>query len=679
MATTQPPSPPPVLFWMGETELSGGRIGVVEVIQEEVVVQLEDGKTTTEHRYTVLCSNLIRRRLQCVIGFSNDPVHCEAMTTRGFTFIEGLVVLEPKTRELTVRAAAFTRGATEIDYECELLRVSGFAFDAPGVNGSAYGEYLQAQVTPDLVMPADYVRVVPIHWELDRRNVKRCDPSKAKIWINTPRWPPTLTPGPHDLKRVWRGTIAPHDQAIATPGRNIAPPHPTTAAPDKAIALPMMSSIWTLAKRDPARREKRPAPFGSSRSCFRDIEVLGFRLDVPRFDEPDERRRTTETRQDRQEQEFYKLIWPLNFHLPSKRGPSDEPDRIRPDFHYRPATSGLTIELLRYGRMGIPEPLGEMTPDDFQSQHELLVRTVVGRIDEDAAQAQEVATFVPAIFVDNTWSKFMGRYYTGLDKRLAYFCVRDGDAVVPLSPRDAAGIGDPPPLSSIVEVRLAPWVLPEAPDEPAPAASAAAIAAADATMDRRRELMSMGPLLLEIACDPELISGWDDFKLAPTDSVLRNAPLAPRRWRQEDFDDADVRRDFARAAGVGSLGSFQGVQSSPLPADPKVATWDSAEERLETQTWIAARYSLAGSAMMARPRGDIKITLHRIERRPGEPPPVTPPEPDLIDGWGRLCDLLNIEVEDEKTGAGKKSFVFGPGSWYRLLQDMDLAVENGVE
>ena len=51
------------------------------------------------------------------------------------------------------------------------------------------------------------------------------------------------------------------------------------------------------------------------------------------------------------------------------------------------------------------------------------MRLLVGRVDDDTAQAHDPAVFVPAIFVDNPWSKILGREVQGFDKQMAEFCV----------------------------------------------------------------------------------------------------------------------------------------------------------------------------------------------------------------------------------------------------------------
>ena len=72
--------------------------------------------------------------------------------------------------------------------------------------------------------------------------------------------------------------------------------------------------------------------------------------------------------------------------------------------------------------------------EDYQSQHELIVRLLVGRVDDDTAQARAPAVYVPAIFVDNPWSKMLGRDLQGFDKRMANFLVSQGEVYARLLP-----------------------------------------------------------------------------------------------------------------------------------------------------------------------------------------------------------------------------------------------------
>jgi hypothetical protein len=77
---------------------------------------------------------------------------------------------------------------------------------------------------------------------------------------------------------------------------------------------------------------------------------------------------------------------------------------------------------------------------DYQSQHELVVRILVGRVDDDTTQARDAATYVPAIFADNPWSKTIG-HCGGLPSHGEFCAERDGKRI-PLRPDGRLRGGD---------------------------------------------------------------------------------------------------------------------------------------------------------------------------------------------------------------------------------------------
>src|SRR5262249_46007578 len=161
-------------------------------------------------------------------------------------------------------------------------------------------------------------------------------------------------------------------------------------------------------------------------------------------------------------------------------------------------------------------------PDDYQSQHELVVRLLVGRVDDDTAQAHAPAVYVPAIFVDNPWSKVLGRDLQGFDKRMANFCVPIGaDKYARLLPNgvvaadaesahtgSGAGEQAPRPLGDISLIRLV------------------------------GETGSLeGPKVLELDSSPDKYSDWDSFEKIDLGLALSSFSLGGTRWRQSDFDN----------------------------------------------------------------------------------------------------------------------------------------------
>jgi hypothetical protein len=569
--------------------------------------------------------------LTCRFGYSNAPKVCDVLTGRGFPFVEAdigvnadnkLTVTSPSFRKVEVQPEA----GREIDYHCPVLTIRGFDMaSAGGAPKDPFDrDYEQELQTPDLVMPADFLRKRPIGWSFRRSEVRR-HRSRPTIKIARLSWPSTEGLE-EELKaeRFWTGMVEP----------------PVTWR--RATDADDSRRRYLSGHRPRSVRAERSTQFGPPQFRFKDVEVLGFRLELP-TPADDEAERA-------QEKTFYRLIAPLNLHLPSSQeDPRARNTYARPDFHFRPAAKALNIELLRYGSMTPRQDFAGMAATDFQSQHELLVRVLVGREDEDCAQAQQPSTFVPAIFVDNPWSKFLGRMFLGMDKRLAHFCVEESGVFSRLLPNGRIA---PRPSSE-------PLGATGKPPEPAvpPLARIARISLASNSSD-----LTDAHRLFEMDCEAELLSSWDDFRPAPTEAVLGASPLQPRRWRQEDFEDAEVRRDFARAAGQGSSGSFRAVQSVPIGEHE--LTRDVWGDEI---TWIAGRYNVVGSVMLARPAGVITITLHRGPQGSAEKIPLL--------GWERLCDLLDVP----KGEGGRKEFSLPAGSWYRLRHDIDMELENGLE
>src|SRR5262249_22196712 len=95
------------------------------------------------------------------------------------------------------------------------------------------------------------------------------------------------------------------------------------------------------------RRFKRESVFGASAFEFKDLEIIGFRINVRRGDDADGRRLLSD------------LIQDLNFHRQPAPGSVPAVD----DFLYEPATSTIVVELARYGKMKSKAPLQPLQPD----------------------------------------------------------------------------------------------------------------------------------------------------------------------------------------------------------------------------------------------------------------------------------------------------------------------------
>jgi hypothetical protein len=513
--------------------------------------------------------------LECRLGFANGGKSCTVWRDRGFPLMDAAITFDNGI--VSVRSACFLADPA-IRYDVELIRINGVTLDAQqgkALAGSFPVSYRQSQTAPDFAYPATRVRRKPVFWPTVRGQVSALDPFPVTIELERTRLPglPPLEPVP---TAVWVG--------IAD-----VPPWPP--------GFP----------RSPVVSEDRADAFGVPAFRFEDMEVLGFRLDL------DRRGALYDQAGQTVDEMLAEMVERLNFH----RGQGQASY-----FRYRPATRTVVVELLRYGRMRLKEEWRPLHADDFQSQHELLVRILVGRVDDDAAQAHNPATYVPTLFVDNPWSKSLGRNMQGFDKRLADFCIRENGAVIPLRPdgrRPGIDVGEPEPLTRIAEVRLTN------------------ITGGDP-----------GKTILEV----DYPSDGDDesFDDIDLDLALGTSSFAPTRWRQSDFSDAEFRRSFARSAVPGNLAGIRTIQVSPVGEARLQQAWQ------QETTWITGTFVLDGDARIARPSGTIGLTLTAEPSAPG--------------AWLALCRLLGIPE-----GSGRISLP--AGSWYRLRCAMDFIVDDG--
>ena len=577
-------------FWLATFELktpypAPAGAWAIEVIREE-------------DEYAVLLSAVDNpaepSRLECLVGFANGCKLCDLWRGRGFRLQDAEITLSGDV--LRVRSAGFLAGSV-IDYAAKLLSIE------PGWPPSAEAEsakignplavaYLQEQVAPDYAAPATRVRRKAVPWPADRRDIGELAPFDVSIDPATARLPSLamFPAGTHQPTRVWTGTLD----------------------------MPTWPREFPQQR---ARPSDRLDYFVGSAFRFDDVEILGFRLDLgrlgieaeetaePATEEPDPRRGG------RIDTFLEKMIEPLNFHRAQGHVTH---------FRYKPATRTVSLELLRYGKMRLKQGWQQITVDDFQSQHELLIRILVGRVDDDTGQAHDPATYVPVLFVDNPWSKALGREAQGFDKRLADFCILEGDRPVALRP-DGRPQPDakPVPLTRIKQIRLT-------------------------------ENIGASPSelkLLELDY-PDDDADDDDFDEIDLDLALGTSSFAPTRWRQSDFGDMEFRRSFARQAIPELVAGLRSVQVSPIGEPRLRRAWQS-----ET-TWITGTLAMDGGARVARPNGTVGL---RLWAKPSAPRP-----------WRRLCSLLGIA-----TGESAR-LSFPGGSWYRMRCSMDLDIDNGL-
>jgi hypothetical protein len=535
--------------------------------------------------------------LTCFIGFATAAKACSVWLDRGFRLVDATIT--EAEGALRVFAPFFGFDQTAMFYDRLLLTLSGVNLEsaAPARDRSPLSvDYKQKLSAPDGAQPDLFVATRPVTWSPRRSNVRQWPPEYlAQIQLDfgdsPARWPSLarLASGPLQPRAAWSGEIQ----------------------------LPERDE----AKIGPLNPRKIAHAFGLPTFRFEDVEVLGFRLDLAALGH------------DVHEQ-LAELVKPLNFHL-------NEPEHATaggagyltlPDFRYRAATSILLIELLRYGRMKARVPVPPLGIDDSQSQHELLVRLLVGRVDEDCAQARDPAVYAPAIFVDNPWSKVVGRDAIGYDKRMAEFCVLSGGRQEPLLPdgRLAAAAGgtaaaQAEPLGDIRRVRLV---------ERTGAGRGAPLLDLDFSTDQHKDPNALLPIDLDL--------------------IFGTSVLAGTRWRQSDFGELEFRRSFASLAIAESLRSFRNIQVAPV-----------ADRNLEL-TWITSTLTVDGDLRAALPIGTATLTLHAVPRDDARPAAPSAPA-----AWNLLCEVL---------GNGRKAtLTFAFGSWYRLLCSMDLTIDDGLD
>jgi hypothetical protein len=534
-------------------------------------------------------------KFNCRVGFANGSKSCSVWHDRGFPLVDANIKFDRD--GLRVQSPCFLH-STELEYETELIVIAGAMLDMAKYPPAAplTVSYEQSQQAPDYAFPAKWITRRGVSWSTERDDVEAMEPTQLKFTVKSPRLP-VLAPiedGPATPQAIWTGTID----------------------------LPKLPPEFV----EPAVRASRADAFGVPAFRFEDVEVLGFRIDLDRHGIRDDNALAT-------------MIERLNFHL-EPADPSDDktlhsagtmpfgkkiPDQTRgamSDFRYRPATRTVMLELLRYGKMKLREDWPPINVNDFQSQHELLVRILVGRVDDDSAQARDPATFVPAIFVDNPWSKALGRSVQGFDKRMADFCVQHEGNPIALRPdgRLPGGKSTPQPLGGISRIDLS-----------------------GNTGNR-----PSGRTLLEIDCPFETFDDWDAFVEIDLELAYGTSALAPTRWRQSDFGGVEFRRSFARSAIAKTLKGFRSIQVSPIGGPQLLEQW-----KAET-TWITGTFTVDDGALVAWPDGIVGLKLHA--------------EPSAPESWKTLCKLV-----------GEERISFPSGSWYRMRCSMDLRIDNGFD
>ncbi|MDM0077133.1 hypothetical protein QTH90_22185 [Variovorax sp. J2P1-59] len=530
----------------------------------------------------------------CWLAYSNDPGWCNRFCTFGIPMLEARIELIDD--YLKVHAAVYPTRlglAPLVLSDQPVIEIHGVD---PGPGGESDLEsslqpwYEQLLSSPDVAQQTRDVLTRPTTWKLQRNDLRSMAKRDSGIKVQAAAYPDLAAiieaqGAAPALSGLTAGRLVDSAQSILVDGRSRMPGPPSPPPPP----LPA-----------PQRRTS-DSVFGRPRFRFEDVEIVGFRVELPE--------RTLPALQE--------LANGLNFHRDLGGSCAD--------FSYRVSTPTVVIELLRYGKMRSLEPLAPLQSEDSMSQHELIVRLLVGKVDDDGSQARDAAQYVPALFVDNPWSKFVGREMQGFKKEIAEFCIEGlsgPDSQLAIQPvgRDGRLPGEKriEALTSIVQVRLPPRFgqVGNAPASP----------------------------LLDIQYP---LGGIDDdrFDRVDIDAILNSSVFTSSRWRQIDFNDTDFRRSFARQAMKDGFHRYRSVQVTPV------------DSRNLPKTWINGGFTLK-DVQAQFPIGVAVLKLTELSK-------------DEDDGWSRLCQILE--------GEDMLEISLPTGDWYRLKCSMDLSIENGLD
>ena len=541
--------------------------------------------------------------LRCWIAFCNDVGHCDEFRDAGVPVIEAELCLNDSRTRLEVIANHYPKGPLGMIWS-RLITIDGLQFEDAGGVESVPGRkmvYHQILPRPDLQRPGFDIVGYQQAWSPARR-LMALDSETLTVCFEPAQFPDfnALFPSSTDATRV-------PDQVFGGWFDGGTPPAAKySGAPVK------LTNAGTV---------------GAPNYRFEDMELLGFRINVP-------------PPADGADDAFIKLVEPLNFH---RRKP-DNPDwRGIDDFEYRAATRAIVVELIRYGKMKYQGGTSVLGPDTYMSQHELLVRMLVGRVDQDGVQGRNPTTFVQSIFVDNPTSKAVGRDMQGYPKLLGSFCTdatADGtgnspaDRMLRAIAQDGTQGGKRVPLHEVKAVCVATRI-------PEP------------------ELDHNKVLEFEYSI-PEFPD--DNFNTFNDQWLSSIGGFVGAPWRQDDFDDPIFRRSFARTIVNQGLRRSRSVQVIPVTAEDG-----------EAQTWLTGTFALS-RIRVQQPPGIATLTFHR-----------SPGGKD----WEALCNLLATLPERSRTDsapagqgelpAGDKYSVSLPsGHWYRVKCNMDLTIDDGL-
>jgi hypothetical protein len=455
----------------------------------------------------------------------------------------------------------FAKNEKGMRYGDLLLTINGVRFEqAADAAEQLSGDYRQYKQTPSTSKSATELERKSVQWRIARTFVKKAG-AAATIDATAVR-EPSLLPlgdGQTDVTDAWTGVYE----------DPVEPPGPAARSARSEIV-------------------DRRVVYGDAAFQFSDVEVLSMRIDLGKSAPVEEGVKA--------------WIEPLNFRV----APG-----IDPGFRFKVATPVIQVMLLRYGRMQRAE--GGPTAD-YQSQHELVVRLLVGKVDSGASIYDELAVHTPAIFVDNPWSKVIGRDLQGFEKCLAAFCVGQDGVRSRLNPDGGlTGGSGSRPLSDITRIELVDLV--------------------------SNDPTSNGRPLLDIRCPPEQ-GQWNALQQPGGLSLMASLKKNPAwpGWRVEDFGTQAQFDGSLRNRLWYKISLFDSIQATPIDDRGLAPAWISAVCKVDDLKW---------QLPPGGPAAQVHVTFHAPDSAPR--------------GWQKLCDLL-----------GPDSMTLEISDWYRSKFSMKL-------
>lgn len=552
--------------------------------------------------------------LSCWLAYTNRVKWCDEARKVGFPIVEADIVFDNRAQTLIVKAARYAVG-NELVGE-DVLNPAALSvgpllvIERPMLRKSAEGEaangavlkttYEKFRVVPDAADVGESVLVRKSPW-VPARTLAKVFRSDAGVMALDALYPALRKLLGHErcaCSVAWTGTIK---NPLADPERARAPAAhpppvlmPTSVPGEQAARDPymQMQTTWTAARRQDL--------FGPPRFAFDDVEIVGFRVDLSRVPGVMEA--------------LNQMVDGLNFHL----GSNDT--RYADDFRYAVATPWVVVELLRYRKMRLTKNWPPVRTLDYQAQHELLLRVLVGRVDDDTAQARDAAIHVPAIFVDNPMSKALGREVQGFEKVLASFCATNDVGVcqrLTMDGRVNPKSADMVPLMHVDRVSM---------------------------VERIGHAIDAKDDVLRIGYAADVDRSDREFERVDLRGVAgRMTPLSGP-WRQSDFGESEFRRSFARPVVARGFGGFRSLQISPVDVDSRTSE--------AGKTWVYG--TMRTKDLRYRfPTGLASLELPACANAPP--------------AWRQLRELM---------GDGEMSFP--TGRWYRAQCSMVLSIEDGL-